>query len=122
MDHPHFHILAHPTGRLLLKREPYDVDLEQHPPPRAGARLFLEVNAHPERLDLSDLACRMARDAGVLVSINSDAHTIHDFNNLQFGVDQARRGWLEKADILNARALRKLRPLLARTVEFDPSG
>ena len=54
------------------------------------------------------------------VSINSDAHTIHDFNNLRFGVDQARRGWLEKADVLNTLALRKLRPLLAHPVEVSP--
>ena len=120
MDHPHFHILANPTGRLLLKREPYDVDMEQILRHARKRCCFLEVNAHPERLDLTDLACRMARDAGVLVSINSDAHTIHDFNNRRFGVDQARRGWLEKADILNARPLRNLRTLLSRTIEVNP--
>jgi DNA polymerase (family X) len=61
-----------------------------------------------------------SKDAEVLVSIDSDAHSIHDFNNLRFGVDQARRGWLEKADILNSRPLCRLRPLLARTIEVNP--
>jgi len=120
MDYPHFHILAHPTGRLLLKREPYEVDLERILRHARERGCFLELNAQPERLDLVDLACRMAKDAGVLVSINSDAHTNHDFNNLRFGVDQARRGWLEKVDVLNARALWELRPLLARTIEVSP--
>lgn len=120
MDHPHFSILAHPTGRLLLKREPYDVDLEQILRHARKRGCFLELNAHPERLDLDDHACRMAKDAGVFVSINSDAHTIHDFNNLRFGVDQARRGWLEKADVLNTRSLRKLRLLLAGRAEMSP--
>jgi len=94
MDHHHFHILAHPTGRVLLKRGPYDVDLERVVRHARERGCFVQLNAHPERLDFDDLACRMAKDAGVLVSIDSDAHTIHDFNNLRFGADQARWGWL----------------------------
>lgn len=77
----------------------------------AKARGFeYEVNAHPERLDLGDAHCRMARDEGVLVAINSDAHAAREFDNLRFGVGQARRGWITPADVLNAR---QLSPLLA---------
>jgi DNA polymerase (family 10) len=122
MDHPHFHILAHPTGRLLLRREPYDLDLERILRHARQRGCSLELNAHPERLDLTDLACRMARDPGVLISIDSDAHTIHDFNNLRFGVGQARRGWLAKEDILNARPLAALRALLAGTTAAGPAA
>jgi DNA polymerase (family 10) len=77
---------------------------------------FLELNAHPERLDLLDVHCRMAREEGVLVSIDSDAHSELDFANLPYGVGQARRGWLEVEDVLNTRTLERLLPLLRRTM------
>jgi DNA polymerase (family 10) len=73
----------------------------------------VELNAHPERLDLNDVHCRMARDEGVLVAVNSDAHSVHDFDNLAFGVGQARRGWLEKSHVLNTRPLAEVTTLLA---------
>ena len=79
-------------------------------------RCFLELNAHPDRLDLSDIHCRMAKAEGVLVSINTDAHRIQDLANLRFGVSQARRGWLENGDILNTRPLSGLRSLLKATM------
>ncbi len=66
---------------------------------------FLELNAHPERLDLLDSQCQSAKEEGVLVSIASDAHSTFDFANLKYGVGQARRGWLEKSDVLNTRTL-----------------
>jgi DNA polymerase (family 10) len=121
MEHPHFTMLAHPSGRLIQQRTPYDADM-----PRvireAGRRgCFLELNAQPERLDLFDIYCRMAKEEGVLVSINSDAHSIFDFDNLRFGIGQARRGWLEKQSVLNTRSLDELRPLIARHVK-NPSG
>jgi DNA polymerase (family X) len=116
MDRPHFTILAHPSGRLIDEREPYEVDmlrLIRHARERGCA---LEVNAHPVRLDLTDTDCQMAKDEGVLVSINSDAHSVLDFENLRYGVGQARRGWLEKGNVLNAKSLQSLRPLLKRTM------
>jgi DNA polymerase (family 10) len=116
MDHQHFTILAHPSGRLIDEREPYEVDmlrLIQHARERG---CFLEVNAQPIRLDLTDMNCQMAKEEGVMVSINSDAHSVLDFENLRYGVGQARRGWLEKINILNARSLHALRPLLKRTM------
>jgi len=116
MDRPHFTILAHPSGRLIQEREPYDVDLPRLIRQARERQCFLEVNAHPERLDLTDAYCRMAKEEGVLVSINSDAHSVLDFENLRFGIGQARRGWLEPADVLNSRPLSALRPLLQRTM------
>jgi DNA polymerase (family 10) len=109
-------MLAHPTGRLLGEREAYDVDMPRIINAAKARGCFLELNAHPERLDLQDVHCRMARDEGVLVSINSDAHSVADFGNLKYGVGQARRGWLEKGDVLNTRPLSSLRKLLKGTM------
>lgn len=114
MDHPCFTILAHPTGRLLLSREPYDVDLERILLHAKERGVFVELDAHPERLDLNDVHARMAKAAGVLVAIDSDAHSVIELENLRHGVMQARRGWLEAGDVLNTRTLAELRLLLAR--------
>jgi DNA polymerase (family X) len=113
LDHPLVTMLAHPSGRLIDAREAYDVDMLRIIRKAAARRRFLELNAHPERLDLLDTHCRMAKDEGVLVAINSDAHSMQQFDNLKYGVGQARRGWLEKKDVLNALPLRELRRLLA---------
>jgi DNA polymerase (family 10) len=114
LDNPHVRILAHPIGRLIDQREPYDVDMLAVVRRCKARGVALELNAHPERLDLIDVHCRMARDEGALVSINSDAHSVHEFDNLVHGIGQARRGWLEKGDVLNARPLPELRRWLAR--------
>ncbi|MDP1707991.1 MAG: DNA polymerase/3'-5' exonuclease PolX [Gammaproteobacteria bacterium] len=116
MDHPHFSILAHPTGRLIEERAPYDADMLRIIRHARERGCFLEINAHPERLDLLDIYAQMAKEEGVLVAINSDAHSANQFDNLRFGVGQARRGWLEKGDVLNTRPLKELRALLARTL------
>ncbi|MHB0984258.1 MAG: DNA polymerase/3'-5' exonuclease PolX [Sulfuricella sp.] len=117
MEHPCFTMLAHPTGRLIEKREPYDVDMLRIIRQAKKRGCFLELNAHPERLDLLDTYCQMAKEEGVLVSINSDAHSSFDFANLRFGVGQARRGWLEARDVLNTRPLAELRTLIKRTMQ-----
>jgi DNA polymerase (family 10) len=116
MDRRYFSILAHPTGRLIDDRAPYDVDMLRLIRHARERGCFLELNAHPIRLDLTDTDCQMAKDEGVMVSINSDAHSVLDLGNLRYGVGQARRGWLEKKDVLNARSLLALRPLLKRTM------
>ena len=116
MDHPHFSMLAHPSGRLLEQREPYDVDMARIIHQASERGCYLELNAHPERLDLLDTHCRMAKEAAVLVSINSDAHTIADLANLKYGIGQARRGWLEKRDVLNTLPLQEVRRLLKKTM------
>jgi DNA polymerase (family 10) len=116
MDHPHFTILAHPTGRLIEEREPYDVAMTRVIRHARDRGCYLELNAHPERLDLLDTHCQAAREEGVLVSIDSDAHSTLDFENLRYGVGQARRGWLEARYVLNTRPLKELLPLLRKTM------
>jgi DNA polymerase (family 10) len=116
MQHPYFTLLAHPSGRLIQRRAPYDADMLQIIREAKKRGCFLELNAHPERLDLLDTQCQMAKEEGVLISINSDAHSVYDFTNLRFGVGQARRGWLEKYDVLNTRPLKELRRLISRTM------
>ena len=114
MDNPYFHILAHPTGRLINERAPYEVDLERVLEKAKEAGCFLEVNAHPDRLDLSDRYCRMAKEIGVKLVISTDAHRTSNLALMRFGVDQARRGWLEADDVLNTRSLKELKKLLKR--------
>lgn len=114
MDHPRFTLLAHPTGRVIESRAPYDADMLRIIRHARQRGCYLELNAHPERLDLLDSHCLVAKEEGVLVSINSDAHSTDDFAHLRFGIGQARRGWLEAADVLNTRPLPELRRLLAQ--------
>ena len=116
MDHRYFSMLAHPTGRLIDEREPYQIDMTRLIHKARDRGCFLELNSNPRRLDLYDIYCQVAKAEGVLVSINSDAHSINDFNYLVFGVGQARRGWLEKDDVLNTRPLAQLRKLLKQTM------
>jgi DNA polymerase (family 10) len=115
MDNPYFTMLAHPSGRLLLEREGYAVDMSrllQHAKERG---CFMELNSHPLRLDLDDSHCRAARDMGILICINTDAHSIAELNHVRFGVGQARRGWLEAKHVLNTRGLADVQTLLAKT-------
>lgn len=101
MENEHVDILAHPTGRLLGKRDAYEVDVDEliDAAKRTGTRL--EINAFPERLDLDDVHVRQTKDHGVQISIGTDAHSIQHFDFMRFGIATARRGWLEKKDILN---------------------
>ncbi|WP_199030480.1 DNA polymerase/3'-5' exonuclease PolX [Ralstonia sp. ASV6] len=116
IDHPHFSILAHPLGRLIGERNACNVDLKRVLKAIAERGCYVEANAQPARLDLSDYGCRLAKATGVLVSIVSDAHSPADLANLSFGVTQARRGWLEQADVLNTRPLNALLALLKGTM------
>jgi DNA polymerase (family 10) len=113
MDNRYFTLLAHPSGRMIEEREAYDVDMLRIIRHARQRGCYLELNAHPERLDLLDTWCMTAREEGVLVSVNSDAHSTQDFANLRFGIGQARRGWLEARDVLNTRRLGELRALLS---------
>lgn len=114
LSNPLVTILAHPTGRMLETREPYDVDMAQVIRTAAQYRVALELNAQPERLDLIDTHCRMAKEAGVLISIATDAHAEQDYDNLVYGVLQARRGWLEPKDVLNTYSLNRLQIFLTQ--------
>lgn len=114
MDNRYFNIFAHPTGRLINERPPYDIDLEQVVKAAAGQGCCMELNAHPQRLDLTDEACMLAKEHGVKVALGTDAHSADMLGYMRFGVDQARRGWLGPVDVLNTRSVRKLRSLFTR--------
>jgi DNA polymerase (family X) len=107
-------ILAHPTGRLIGQRERIDMDMERIVAAARDAGCCLEINAEPDRLDLDDVDAAAARLAGARMAISSDAHTIDALGCMRFGVDQARRGWLEVADVINTRPLADLRKMLRR--------
>lgn len=115
ISHPGVHILAHPTGRIINRREPYDVDLDAVLDAAAEYRVAIEINAQPDRLDLDDVLARRARDRGVMLVIDSDAHSAGDLRYMRYGVDQARRAWVEKGDVLNTMPLGRLRKWLARS-------
>jgi len=114
MDNRYCHILAHPTGRLLGEREPYDVDMELLMRAARSRGCFLEINAQPQRLDLNEADCRMAKDLGVKLAISTDAHSTAQLDYLRLGVAQARRGWVEAADVVNARRWSDLAKMLRR--------
>lgn len=114
MDNPYFTILAHPTGRIINRREPYQINLERIMRAAKERGCFLELNAQPERMDLADTQCQLAKEMGVKLAISTDAHTQWQLNNMQFGIYQARRGWLEKGDVINTYSLNALRKLFKR--------
>ncbi|SHG11857.1 DNA polymerase (family 10) [Microbulbifer donghaiensis] len=114
MDNPNFNILAHPSGRLINKRDPYETDLEKILEAAKERGCFAELNAQPQRLDLTDEGCMMAKDIGVRISIATDAHSTFDLEHMRCGVDQARRGWLEKSDVINCLPLQSLLKLFSR--------
>ncbi|HSC95829.1 MAG TPA: DNA polymerase/3'-5' exonuclease PolX [Burkholderiales bacterium] len=116
LESRHFSILAHPAARLLGARPAIDVDMLAIVRAARKRGCYLELNAQPDRLDLDDVQARMAREEGVLVALDTDAHSTFDFAHLKYGIGQARRAWLEAKDVLNTRSLNELRPLLAKTM------
>jgi DNA polymerase (family 10) len=112
LDNPYFSILAHPTGRLINAREAFDFDLERVLEAARERGCAMELNAQPDRLDLDDRGCRLAKEVGVKIAISTDAHRIADLGLMRFGVDQARRGWLEPGDVVNTLPLAELRRVL----------
>ncbi|MCM2359199.1 MAG: DNA polymerase/3'-5' exonuclease PolX [Geobacteraceae bacterium] len=108
MRNPYVSIIAHPTGRLIGERDAYEVDLDEVLRVARETGTALEINAYPLRLDLSDTWARRARELGVALAINTDMHTVSQFDTLPYGISIARRGWLEKGDVLNALKLPEL--------------
>jgi DNA polymerase (family 10) len=104
-------VIAHPTGRLIGEREPYDVDLEAVFLEAARRGVAMEINAHPSRLDLSDLNAKLAKELGVALAVNTDMHITANLDYMEYGVGIARRGWIEKGDVLNTL---EVAPLLER--------
>jgi len=114
MDNRHCSVVAHPSGRLLGRRPPYDVDMERLIRAAGERGCALEVNAQPRRLGLTDAHVRQARDEGVGIVVSTDAHAVAQLDYMRFGVDQARRGWLEKANVLNTLSTNALLRALRR--------
>ena len=114
LECPWVDILAHPTGRLLLRREGFRYDMERVFAAAAERGVAIEINSQVDRLDLRDTQARLARDRGVTLIIDSDAHSPAALRNQRWGVAVARRAWLTAADVLNTRTLDELRPLLRR--------
>jgi DNA polymerase (family 10) len=114
MDNPYFNILGHATGRLLLQREGYELDIERILEHARASGCFFEINSSPNRLDLSDEHALMAKRMGIKIAINTDAHSISELDFITAGINQARRGWLERRDVLNAMPLAKLLKTLQR--------
>jgi DNA polymerase (family 10) len=108
MKNPHVDIISHPLGRLLQKRDEYQIDFDKILKAAKETGTILEINAFPERLDLSDQNIRKAREAGVKMIINTDAHRKDQLRFMELGVAQARRGWAEKNDIINTQPVEKL--------------
>jgi DNA polymerase (family 10) len=114
LAHPRVHILAHPTGRLIGRREPYPVDMEAIVRAARDHGVMLEINAQPDRLDLNDVHVQMAREAGVKLVVSTDAHRVEELDYMRYGIDQARRGWCEAKDVANTYRLAAFRKLLRR--------
>jgi len=112
MKNPHADILFHPTGRIINQRPPYEVDIEKIIRVAKETKTILEINAYPSRLDLKDEHARIAKEAGVKLSIDSDSHNISHLHYLEFGIAQARRGWVEKRDVINAWPMEKMLKML----------
>jgi len=112
MQNPNFRIFAHPTGRLLGERDPYAIDLDKVLEVAKEKDIWLEINAQPQRLDLTDIWIREAKERGVKMVISTDAHNIGGLDLISFGVITARRGWLESADVINTLCLKDLLKVL----------
>jgi len=115
MQNPNANVIAHPTGRMIGERQPYDVDMERVMEAAKENGCFLELNANPNRLDLNDVYCKMVKEMGVEISVSTDAHSTSGLDNMRFGIGQARRGWLEKKDVINTRTLKQLKKHLKRS-------
>jgi DNA polymerase (family 10) len=108
MGNPYAHILFHPTGRLIGKRKPYEVNMDAVMNTAKKENMILEIDASPERLDMKDEHIRAAIAHGIKMTIDSDAHAVPHFSFLEYGISQARRGWAEKKDIVNVLPVEKM--------------
>jgi len=114
LENPYVSAIGHPTGRLINDRAPYDVDLKAVFAAAVKYGKLLELNANPARLDLDDVACAAARQQGIPIVINTDAHSISGLDVMRYGILQARRAGLTKADVANTLPWAKLKQLIGR--------
>lgn len=122
LDNPHVDVLAHPTGRLINEREPYEIDVEAVLRAAAARGVAVELNARPHRLDLKDVHVRRARELGVPILIDTDAHGVGGLRYMRYGIDQARRGWLRSRDVLNTRSAEEFAQWLGRRAGGVPAS
>jgi DNA polymerase (family X) len=114
MENPYVCVIAHPTGRMLLRRKPYEIDLDAVMKAAKQRGKMLELNAHPVRLDLDDVACATAKSFGVPIVISTDAHQPEGLDAMRFGVQQARRAGLTRDDVANTRTWAQLKKMLTK--------
>ena len=114
MDNKYVSILSHPSGRLLGEREPYAVDLERVIEGAKDRGVALELNAHPARLDLDDVHCKLAKELGAKLVISTDAHSTFGLDAMRYGIGQARRAWLERGDVLNTKSWAGFKKAISR--------
>jgi DNA polymerase (family 10) len=114
MKNPNVDIISHPTGRLIQKRDEYQIDFDKILRVARESKTILEINAFPERLDLNDQNIRRAKEAGVKMIINTDSHHKDQLRFIEFGIAQARRGWATKKDIVNTRPVDEFLKLLKK--------
>jgi DNA polymerase (family X) len=112
IEHPLVDCIGHLTGRMLLRREPYDIDVEAVAEAAARTGTMLEINGNPNRRDLSEHHARLAAEAGVKILVNTDAHRTRTLDNIRYGIATARRAWLTAEQVANTRPWREFRKLL----------
>jgi DNA polymerase (family 10) len=112
MTNEYVDFLAHPTGRLIGKRDPYEVDIDRIIDAAKETKIRLEINAFPDRLDLDDVHVKLAKEHGVRFVLGTDSHNIANLGYIRFGVATARRGWLERGDILNTASVKEIEKVL----------
>jgi DNA polymerase (family 10) len=112
MHNDYVNIIGHPTGRIIHKREPLNLDLTEIFNVASDLGIYLELNSYPNRLDLSDINCKKAKNSNVKIVINSDSHNRNHMKYMELGVATARRGWIEKTDVLNCLEFKKLKEKL----------
>ncbi len=114
LAHPAVTMLGHATGRLLLRRDPYEVDMDAVIETAAQHGKIIEINSHPYRLDMDWRLWQQARSLGVQCSINPDAHSVEDLQSLAIGIGVARKGWLRKQDVVNCLTVKQVERLFQR--------
>jgi DNA polymerase (family 10) len=122
LRNPYTTILGHPTGRLLLARDPYAIDMIRVIDEAARSEVAIELNAHPYRLDIDWRLCKYAKEKGAKIAVNPDAHDEEGLKDTYFGVGIGRKGWLEPADILNTMNLEEMKDFLKRRRPFSAQG
>jgi DNA polymerase (family 10) len=114
MENPYVTVVGHPTGRLMGQREAYAVDLERLFRTAKATGTAMEINGQPKRLDLNDAAAHRAREAGVMLTLATDSHSVVQLEQIVYGLAVARRAWLEPDDLLNTKSLKELLAWIGR--------